>query len=66
MSWLDLMAPRARLPAELSHFTMFVEQVVRERVRRGRVDVVVRAEGLGGTAAVLDRERRQMCVGHEP
>ena len=48
---------RARLPQELSHFTMFVEQVIRDRVRRGRVDVVVRAEGVTGAAAVLDRER---------
>jgi uncharacterized protein (TIGR00255 family) len=53
---------RARLPAELSHFSMFVEQVVRERVRRGRVDVVVRSEGLGGTPAVLDRERARSAI----
>lgn len=53
---------RARLPAELSHFTMFVEQVVRERVRRGRVDVVVRAEGLNGGSAVLDRERARSAL----
>lgn len=53
---------RARLPAELSHFTMFVEQVVRERVRRGRVDVVVRAEGLSGSTAVLDRERARSAL----
>jgi uncharacterized protein (TIGR00255 family) len=53
---------RARLPAELSHFTMFAEQVVRERVRRGRVDVVVRAEGVGSGAAVLDRERARNAM----
>lgn len=53
---------RARLPAEMSHFTMFVEQVVRERVRRGRVDVVVRAEGLSGTAATLDRARARSAL----
>ncbi len=53
---------RARLPAELSHFTMFVEQIVRERVRRGRVDVVIRSEGLGGTPAVLDRERARSAL----
>lgn len=53
---------RARLPAELSHFTMFAEQIVRERVRRGRVDVVVRAEGLASTAAVLDRERAKSAL----
>lgn len=53
---------RARLPPELSHFTMFVEQVVRERVRRGRVDVVVRAEGTSGGAAVLDRDRAKNAM----
>jgi uncharacterized protein (TIGR00255 family) len=53
---------RARLPPELSHFTMFVEQVVRERVRRGRVDLVVRAEGLAGATAVLDRERARSAL----
>ncbi len=53
---------RARLPAELSHFTMFVEQTVRERVRRGRVDVVVRSEGLSGTVAVLDKERARSAM----
>lgn len=53
---------RARLPGELSHFTMFVEQVVRERVRRGRVDIVVRAEGISGTAAVLDKERAKSAL----
>lgn len=53
---------RARLPPELSHFTMFVEQAVRERVRRGRVDVVVRSEGLAGTVAVLDKERARNAL----
>lgn len=53
---------RARLPSELSHFAMFVEQVVRERVRRGRLDVVVRSEGVGTGAAVLDRERAKNAM----
>lgn len=53
---------RARLPAELSHFTMFTEQIVRERVRRGRVDLVVRPEGLAGTSAVLDRDRAKSAL----
>jgi uncharacterized protein (TIGR00255 family) len=53
---------RARLPVELSHFTMFAEQIVRERVRRGRVDVLIRAEGLAGTAAVLDHERAKSAL----
>ncbi len=53
---------RARLPAEMSHFTMFVEQVVRERVRRGRVDVVVRSEGVSGAAATLDKDRARSAL----
>lgn len=53
---------RARLPPELSHFTMFVEQAAREHVRRGRVDVVVRAEGLAGAEAVLDRARAKSAL----
>ena len=53
---------RARLPAEVSHYTMFVEQVVRERVRRGRVDVVVRTEGLGASGATLDKERARSAL----
>src|SRR4051794_21634345 len=53
---------RARLPAELSHFSMFAEQVVRERVRRGRVDLVLRAEGVAGAAAVLDRDRAKSAL----
>jgi len=53
---------RARLPAELSHFTMFTEQIVRERIRRGRVDLVVRSEGVSGAAAVLDRDRAKSAL----
>ncbi len=53
---------RARLPMDLSHFTMFAEQVVRERIRRGRVDVVLRAEGIGAGAAILDYSRAKSAI----
>ncbi|MBK8257344.1 MAG: YicC family protein [Polyangiaceae bacterium] len=53
---------RARLPNELTHFTMFVEQLVREHVRRGRVDVVLRAEGLVTSPPVLDRSRARLAM----
>ncbi|MCC6555961.1 MAG: YicC family protein, partial [Polyangiaceae bacterium] len=36
---------RAKLPRELADLTMFAEQVARERLRRGRVELIVRAEG---------------------
>lgn len=36
---------RARLPRELVDLTMFAEQVVRERLRRGRIEIIVRTEG---------------------
>ncbi len=48
---------RAKLPRELSDLTLFIEQVVRERVRRGRVELVVHTEGTVLAASVLDKER---------
>jgi uncharacterized protein (TIGR00255 family) len=48
---------RAKLPRELADLAMFAEQVARERLRRGRVELHLRTEGatLGGFA--LDQER---------
>lgn len=48
---------RAKLPRELADLTMFVEQVARERLRRGRVELHVRLDGAGLGAGALDRER---------
>jgi uncharacterized protein (TIGR00255 family) len=48
---------RARLPRELSDLSLFAEQVARERLRRGRVDLVVHTEGAPASGAVLDKER---------
>jgi uncharacterized protein (TIGR00255 family) len=48
---------RARLPRELSDLTLFVEQVARERLRRGRVELIVHTEGSVLRPSVLDRGR---------
>jgi uncharacterized protein (TIGR00255 family) len=48
---------RARLPRELSDLTLFVEQVARERLRRGRVELIVHTEGSVLRPSVLDRSR---------
>jgi uncharacterized protein (TIGR00255 family) len=48
---------RARLPRELSDLTLFVEQVARERLRRGRVELIVHTEGSVLRPSVIDRSR---------
>lgn len=48
---------RARLPRELGELGLFAEQVARERLRRGRVDLVVHAEGAAPFGATLDKPR---------
>ncbi|HRI70694.1 MAG TPA: YicC family protein [Polyangium sp.] len=48
---------RTRLPRELAELSLFSEQVVRERLRRGRVELVVRTEGPLVTSATLDVAR---------
>jgi uncharacterized protein (TIGR00255 family) len=57
---------RTRLPRELAELTLFAEQVVRERMRRGRVELVVRTEGPVITTSTLDITRaknvfQQLC-----
>lgn len=53
---------RARLPRELADLSLFAEQVARERIRRGRVDLVVHAEGALAGAVVLDKERAKAAL----
>ncbi|HEY4119720.1 MAG TPA: YicC/YloC family endoribonuclease [Byssovorax sp.] len=48
---------RAKLPRELADLASLTEQVVRERVRRGRVEVVVHAEGSLAAPVRLDVPR---------
>lgn len=48
---------RARLPRELGDLTLFTEQIARERLRRGRVELVVHAEGSIGSPLVVDKSR---------
>ena len=48
---------RARVPRELGDLSLFAEQVARERLRRGRVELVLHGEGPLVPAAVLDKAR---------
>jgi uncharacterized protein (TIGR00255 family) len=48
---------RAKLPRELADLTMFAEQIARERLRRGRVELHVRTEGAAMVGGVLDTTR---------
>ncbi len=48
---------RARLPRELGDLTLFTEQIARERLRRGRVELLVHTEGSIGSPLVVDKAR---------
>jgi uncharacterized protein (TIGR00255 family) len=48
---------RARVPRELGELSLFAEQVARERLRRGRVELGVRSEGPVLAEVGLDRAR---------
>jgi uncharacterized protein (TIGR00255 family) len=48
---------RARLPREFAELSIFAEQVVRERLRRGRIELSVRTEGSVLSPCVLDKAR---------
>lgn len=48
---------RAKLPRELADLTLFAEQVARERLRRGRVELIVRTEGVATVSFALDKAR---------
>lgn len=48
---------RVRAPRELADLSLFAEQVLRERLRRGRVELGLRLEGAALAAATLDRAR---------
>jgi uncharacterized protein (TIGR00255 family) len=48
---------RARLPRELADLSLFAEQVARERLRRGRVELLVHTEGAVIAPLVLDKAR---------
>lgn len=48
---------RARLPRELVDLTMFAEQVARERLRRGRIEIIVRTEGAVLAPSTLDKAK---------
>jgi uncharacterized protein (TIGR00255 family) len=48
---------RVRFPRDLADLTLFAEQVARERLRRGRVELLVHTEGAVLSPAVLDKAR---------
>ena len=58
---------RVRAPRELGDLIPFAEQLGRERLQRGRVEVAIRVEGSGSAGVSLDTERaraayRALCV----
>jgi uncharacterized protein (TIGR00255 family) len=53
---------RARLPRELADLSLFAEQVAREHLRRGRVDLVVHTEGAPAGGATLDTDRARAAL----
>jgi uncharacterized protein (TIGR00255 family) len=53
---------RARLPREIADLSLFAEQVARERLRRGRIELVVHTEGALASASVLDRARARAAL----
>lgn len=53
---------RVRLPRELSDQSVFVEQLLRKKLSRGRVDVTVHWEG-GHVGIALDRQRAHAALG---
>ena len=52
---------RARLPRELGDLTMMAEQAVRERLRRGRVELSVRTEGPVLAPCAVDKQRARVA-----
>lgn len=48
---------RVRAPRELGDLVSFAEQLGRERLTRGRIEVGIRLESSGGQAVTLDTER---------
>ena len=52
---------RVRVPRELGDLGTFVEQLTRERLTRGRYEIVLRIDGVTIGAPVLDRERAKVA-----
>ncbi len=48
---------RSKLPPAIADLALHAEQVLRDKLRRGRVDLLIRAEGSALPATVLDRDR---------
>jgi uncharacterized protein (TIGR00255 family) len=52
---------RVRMPRELAELGSFVEQVAREKLTRGRYEIVMRLDGVTLGAPILDRERARVA-----
>lgn len=48
---------KARMPRELTEFGTFLEQLARQRLSRGRIELGVRYDGAGQGSVVVDRQR---------
>jgi uncharacterized protein (TIGR00255 family) len=53
---------RVRLPDALGDSSVWAEQVVRRRLRRGRVEVAIRTEGQAACGVELDQERARTAL----
>lgn len=53
---------RVRLPEALGDSSVWAEQLVRRRLRRGRVEVAIRLDGSGVAGVELDREKARAAL----
>ena len=53
---------RARAPRELSDLSLFAEQIAREQLRRGRVELLVHTEGVVLSPCTLDKARARAAL----
>ncbi|HTJ85235.1 MAG TPA: YicC/YloC family endoribonuclease, partial [Polyangiaceae bacterium] len=54
---------RCRLPEALGDTSLWAEQLVRGRIRRGRVEIVVRSTGPSAVGVEIDRARARSAIG---
>jgi len=53
---------RCRLPEALGDTSLWAEQIVRTRIRRGRVELVIRSVGAGAVGVEIDRPRAKAAI----
>ena len=54
---------RVRPPKDLSDLAAFIEQLVREKISRGRVDISMFLEPIAQTSVLLDTDRARAAYG---